>query len=109
HPTIATTLHHLAHLYHLKRDYEQAESLYQRALTIEEQRPEPNRPRVAQNLHHLAQLFEDQGKYEQAKPFYQRALAIREQALGPEHPDTARVQADYTNFLPKVQQTAEAA
>ena len=69
--------------------YEEAEPLYQRALTIREKALGPEHPDTASTLNNLALLYNNQGKYEEAEPLYQRALAIREKALGPEHPDTA--------------------
>jgi tetratricopeptide (TPR) repeat protein/transposase-like protein/transcriptional regulator with XRE-family HTH domain len=69
--------------------YPQAESLYQRALTIREQLMGETHPDTATSLHHLALLQRANGNYTQAEPLFQRALAIREQQLGPLHLDTA--------------------
>ncbi len=73
-----------------RAQYEQAESLYQRALRIWKQPLGPEHPQVAHALFGLASLYSEQGKYEQAEPLYQRALHIWEQPLGPEHPEMAR-------------------
>ncbi len=67
--------------------YEQAEPLYQRALSIRE-RHLGEHPDTANSLSDLAVLYRQQGKYEQAEMLYQRALIVREQHLG-DHPDTA--------------------
>jgi tetratricopeptide (TPR) repeat protein len=72
-----------------RAQYEQAESLYQRALRIGKQVWGPAHPQVAYPLCGLAYLYFEQGKYQQAEPLYQRALQIREQALGLIHPDVA--------------------
>jgi tetratricopeptide (TPR) repeat protein len=69
--------------------YEQAASLYQRALAIREHQLGPNHPNTASSLNDLANLYQDQGKYPETEPLYQRALAIYEQQLGPHHPNTA--------------------
>ena len=69
--------------------YEQAEPLYQRALSIGKQVWGPAHPQVAYPLCGLAYLFYEQGKYQQAEPLYHQALQIREQVLGPAHPDVA--------------------
>jgi tetratricopeptide (TPR) repeat protein len=69
--------------------YSIAESLYQRALIIYEQRLGPEHPYIARSLNNLAGLYESQDQYDQAEPLFQRALAIHEQQLGPEHLDTA--------------------
>jgi tetratricopeptide (TPR) repeat protein len=83
------TLNNLAALYYAQGKYEQAEPLYQRALTIWEKQLGPEHSDTATSLNNLAELYRTQGKYEQAEPLYQRALAIWEKQLGPEHPDTA--------------------
>ena len=67
----------------------EAESFYQRALTIWEKALGPNHPDVATSLNNLAVLYKDQGNYAKAETFHQRALAIKEKALGPNHPDVA--------------------
>src|SRR6266852_2320413 len=72
-----------------RAQYEQAESLYQRALRIWKQPLGPEHPQVAHALFGLALLYCEQAKYEQAEALYQRALRIWEQALGPEHPQVA--------------------
>ncbi|HET8844116.1 MAG TPA: tetratricopeptide repeat protein [Ktedonobacteraceae bacterium] len=69
--------------------YELAESLYQRALQIQERVLGPEHLEVATPLEGLAMLYYEQGKYRQAELLQQRALQIREQALGPEHPEVA--------------------
>ena len=69
--------------------YEQAEPLYQRALTIREQALGADHPDTATSLNNLATLYQYQGKYEQAEPLLQRALTIREKVLGADHSDTA--------------------
>jgi len=71
-------------------EYEQVESLYQRALAICERVLGSEHPDTATSLYNLSNLYYDQGKNEEAEPLCQRALAIRERVLGPGHPDTAR-------------------
>ena len=56
-------------------EYEQAEPLYQRALTICEQQLGSKHPNTTQILDNLTRL---QGKHEQAEPF----VAIKEKQLG---------------------------
>jgi tetratricopeptide (TPR) repeat protein len=71
--------------------YEEAESLYQRALEIREQNLAPNHPNIANSLSHLATLYSAQGFYREAESLHQRALEIYEQTLGPSHRDTTTV------------------
>jgi tetratricopeptide (TPR) repeat protein len=70
--------------------YQEAESLYQRALSIREQWLGPDHLDVAVTLNGLARLYYDQSKYAEAVPLYQRARVIQEQQLGSEHPEVAR-------------------
>ncbi len=69
--------------------FELAESLLLRALTIYEQISSPNDPYTADILDRVATLYYDLGLYEKAEPLFLRALTIREQMLGPMHHDTA--------------------
>ncbi|HMW03218.1 MAG TPA: CHAT domain-containing protein, partial [Acidobacteriota bacterium] len=89
HLNVALCLNNLAALYKARGDDQQAEPLYQRALTIREKTFGPNHTEVAQSLNNLARLYQDRGDYQQAKPLYQRVLTIYEKSLGPEHPNTA--------------------
>jgi tetratricopeptide (TPR) repeat protein len=69
--------------------YEDAESLFKRALAIKEKVLGPYHPDTATSLNDFALLYTYQGKYEEAEPLYKRALAIWEKALGPDNPNTA--------------------
>ncbi|WP_298364784.1 tetratricopeptide repeat protein [Azospirillum sp.] len=69
--------------------YEQARSLFTRALAIRETALGPDHPDTATCLSNLAELYRAQGRLGEAAPLYARALAICETALGPDHPDTA--------------------
>lgn len=90
HPTLASPLTGLAHLYLEQGKLEQAEPLFQRALEIREQALGPEHPLVTHPLMGLATLYEKQGKSEQAKVLYERVLDVRKQVLGPEHPLVAQ-------------------
>ena len=70
-----------------RRRYAEAEPLYLRALTIDEQTFGPEHIEVANDLNNLAFLYHAQSKYDQAEPLYQRALTLREQQLESNHPD----------------------
>src|SRR6266704_2554145 len=71
--------------------YEQAEPLLQRALTIREKLLGSDHPDLATSLNNLALFYEKQGKYAQAEAFFQRTLALREKALGPDHADVPAI------------------
>jgi tetratricopeptide (TPR) repeat protein/transcriptional regulator with XRE-family HTH domain len=67
--------------------YEQAESLCQLAIHIQQHVFGSEHPSTALFYSELAIIYKDQGKYQQAEPLYQRVLHIQEQALGAEHPN----------------------
>jgi tetratricopeptide (TPR) repeat protein len=69
--------------------YHEAELLYKRALTINEQQLGTTHPETASSLNDLASLYKNQGKYGEAESLYQRALTIKEQVLDSNHPSTA--------------------
>ncbi len=82
-------LNKLGYCLNARARYEEAESIYQRALTITENTLGPDHPDTAIRLNNLAALYDSQGRYDQAEPLYQRAMKIDEKALGPNHPDLA--------------------
>ena len=67
----------------------ETETLYRRALVIQERQLGPDHPSVAATLNNLAVLLAGRGRYADAEPLHQRALAIAEKSLGPNHLDTA--------------------
>ncbi|MEM9448634.1 MAG: tetratricopeptide repeat protein [Cyanobacteria bacterium P01_E01_bin.6] len=87
----AASLNHLALLYQNIGHYEEAKSLYQKALTIYEQQPDTNPSNIAANVNNLALLYRDMGRYEKAEQLYQKALTMYEQHLGSNHMDTVIV------------------
>ncbi len=68
--------------------YGQAKCLFERALTICEDRLGPNHPDTSACLNNLAGLLQVTGDYAAARPLFERALDISEQQLGPNHPST---------------------
>ena len=86
---LAYRLNKVAFFLRLNANYDGAEPLYRRALTIREKVLGPEHPDTATNLHNLAVLLKSKGDYDGAEPLYRRALTIYEKVLGPEHPNTA--------------------
>jgi tetratricopeptide (TPR) repeat protein len=70
-------------------EYEQVESLQQRALAIREQVLGPEHEDTSVSLNELAVLYYKQGKYELAEPLYRRSLTICEKVYGSEHQQTS--------------------
>jgi tetratricopeptide (TPR) repeat protein len=69
-------------------DYEEAESLAQKALSIAESSHGPQHLVTAGCLTNLAGILLKKRQHSAAEELYQRALAIVESALGPCHPET---------------------
>jgi tetratricopeptide (TPR) repeat protein len=67
----------------------EAESLYRRALAIDEKSYGPEHSRVAIDLNNLASLLQATNRLGEAEPLMRRALAIDEKSYGPEHPNVA--------------------
>jgi tetratricopeptide (TPR) repeat protein len=82
-----------------RAQYEEAEPLYQRAITIGEKALGPAHPDLATRLNNLALLYQDQGKYEEAEPLFRRAVAIYEQKFGANHPTTRKIRENYASLL----------
>jgi tetratricopeptide (TPR) repeat protein len=66
----------------------QAETLYRRALAIQEELGEEAQD-IAPVLNNLATLLCDQDRYDMALPLHRRAVEVDERRLGPDHPDLA--------------------
>jgi tetratricopeptide (TPR) repeat protein len=72
-----------------RAQYAEAELLLRRALSIEEQRPEPEHHDLATVLKNLALLLRETNRLREAEPLLRRALLIRESLLGPKDPYVA--------------------
>jgi tetratricopeptide (TPR) repeat protein len=89
HPEVAASLTNLAELYREQGRHDEAEPLYQRALTIQARLLGDEHPATATVLNDLGSLYTAQRRYAEAEPFFRRALTIREKTLGPDHPYVA--------------------
>ena len=98
-PYVANSLNNLAGLYKSQGRYEDAETLFQQALTLRQEilgvgetsLKENRHPDVATSLNNLAFLYYSQGRYEAAEPLYQQALQIWMSTVGENHPHTQSV------------------
>ena len=79
----------LGELYRAMGNYERAEQLFQRSLTLIEQTKGKNDPGLGAPLNNLATLYYETGKYDKALPLFQRAYDLLVQTKGAEHPQTA--------------------
>jgi hypothetical protein len=86
---LAASLAGLAQIKYLKRDFEQAEALFKRALAIRERCLGDKHPDVAATLNSLARLYFHHNDHVAAAPLLMRLLAIKQEALGAHHPEVA--------------------
>ncbi|MDQ3818809.1 MAG: tetratricopeptide repeat protein [Acidobacteriota bacterium] len=76
----------LAGVYLGKKNTDEAEALYRKALSIYEK--EPSDPHVGQLLERIGRLRLLKNDFEKAEEFYVRAVAAKERAFGAEHAET---------------------
>ena len=87
----AVALENLALLRRIEGRFEAAESLYTRALAVEEKVFGREHPEVATTLMSLAALYRARADAERAVETYRRALALLERTLGAEDPLSVEV------------------
>jgi tetratricopeptide (TPR) repeat protein len=75
-PSAGEDLTELAETYARQQRFDEAEALFQRALTEQERRLGPAHKEVAATLTRLATLYQTQHLYAKAEPLYVRALEI---------------------------------
>ena len=69
--------------------YTETETLFRKALSVQERTLGPQHPATANTLNNLSTLLDRRGRTAEAEPLQRRALDILEKNLGPLHPDTA--------------------
>lgn len=89
-PRIAIELNNLAEVHRLQGSLEQAESLYLRAIALDEQALAPDSPELATSLNNLALVYRAQDRLGEAERLYERSLSILQSAHGPYHPKVAK-------------------
>ena len=83
---LPASLNNLGLVHYVEDEYDEAESLFQRAISIQQETLGADHPDVARSLNNLGLLYYDQDRYVETEEAYVRALAITEKALGPDHP-----------------------
>jgi tetratricopeptide (TPR) repeat protein len=86
HYDVAINLNNLAALLYQKGQLAEAETLYQRALTLKQKLLGRDHPDVGVTMQNLAVLCAATGRVEAAMALYHRALAVFKATLGPRHP-----------------------
>jgi tetratricopeptide (TPR) repeat protein len=85
-----------------RAEHSEAESLYRRALAINENFYGPEHPYVAAHLNNLATLLQEAKRFSEAEPLYRRALAIDVKYNGSLHSSVA---TDLNNLAQLLQAT----
>lgn len=93
-----TLLYEIASYLYDRARYADAESFYQKALHLREQRSGKEHLDVAVSLDGLANLYRDRGRYAESESLHVQALHIREHQLGSEHPEVARSLSGLANL-----------
>lgn len=88
--------------------YQEAESLYQKALGLRQRLGAAQSPAIARNLHALAALARHQGRPEEAAVLYARALELSRQVLTSADPRLIDCLNDYAFCLMDLRRHAEA-
>lgn len=84
-PRRPKAINNLAAVYQIQGKYTFAESLYKRALDLNQRLHGKEHPDVALNLHNLAVLYCARSRFAEAEPLFREAMAIAETVLGPAH------------------------
>jgi CHAT domain-containing protein len=87
--------------------YTETESLFRKALAIQESTLGPDHPATANTLNNLATYLDRRGKPEEAEQLQRRALDILDRSLGPLHPDTAAMLTTLAVMLDRQGKLAE--
>jgi tetratricopeptide (TPR) repeat protein len=91
-----------------KHRYDEAESLCQRALQLQESTLGSEHPAAFRTLSHLATTDCSAGRFQEAEPLYLRAIEVGEQCLGAAHPDVVATLSNYAALLRKLHRKGEA-
>lgn len=89
-------------------EYEEAETLYQRAKTLRESEFGPEHPSAAKSLVNLASLRRELGRPTEEQALYEQALYIQEKAYPEGHPDMTEGLRRLANLYRKSGRLAEA-
>ncbi len=82
----AATLNILGSVYEAQGNYPEAESAYQQALMLRENKLSPGHPDVVETLGNLGRLALVLGRYAQAQLLLNRVLLLKQERLGSTHP-----------------------
>jgi len=105
---LATSLTSLANAHFYLGDYDQSESLNQRALAMDRQLYGDRHPNVAEDYINLAAIETERANFKAAEQLDRQALSIMETFYGKAHPETASVMTLTARALVSENQLPEA-
>ena len=91
-------------MYRSQGRYDDAEPLFEEALSIHRRVLGADHPDTAISLNDLASLYRAQGRYVEAAPMYKEAVEIVERVLGAEHPNTKITHENYEVLLAEMKE-----
>ena len=97
-PLLGSALSNVGFLYVATKKDNEAEKVFQRALTVYESHPEKNELAIGRILNALAYIRVRRHDYDRAEPLLVRALQIQEKQLGPINPKIVEAMKDYACF-----------
>ena len=92
-------------MYYDQGRYEDAEPLYDEALSISRRVLGVDHPETATSLNNLAGLYRAQGRYVEAAPTVMDAVEIMERVLGAAHPNTKIMRENYEVLLAEMEES----
>ena len=100
----ATALNNLAMIYENTGRYDEAEPLFDQALSIRRRVLGADHPDTAISLNNFAALYRAQGRYSEAAQLFNEAVEIMERVLGVEHPNTKVARENYEVLLAEMKE-----
>ena len=107
-PEYAVALYNLATMLRYANRLAEAETLYRRALAIDEAIYGADHPQTATDLNRLAQLLQATNRLNEAETIFRRVLGIREKTSGHDHPETATALNNLALLLQETNRSVQA-
>jgi CHAT domain-containing protein/tetratricopeptide (TPR) repeat protein len=98
----------LGTLYQVHGDFQQAEAMFKRSLSVREEVLGPDHEDVAESLTGLADLYRYRVPYLRIEPLYNRALEIRRKRFGAAHASVAAALDSFAAFVADRGETSRA-
>lgn len=98
----------LAYAHYAKGEYNKAEQLYLKSLSVRTKKYGGQHHLVASDLNNLAELLRKKGRFKDALKLHKRALAIRARKLGKNHPVYASNLSNLAVLLSDLEQYSDA-